>query len=64
MSKATRDKELNAKIRLCLDKQLLHVRAGDWWWRSPEPVAAVRFIGHASDLHGTVCTCCPPRTNP
>lgn len=52
-------KEANARVRACLDEQLTHVRIGSWRgnWDG-----YLELLGLASDLHGSVCTCCPKRT--
>lgn len=55
MSDASEQKRLNERIRVCFDEQITHLRAGTW--RDLDG-AEVRVIGLASDLHGTVCTCC------
>ncbi|HEY1177554.1 MAG TPA: hypothetical protein VGF17_15460 [Phytomonospora sp.] len=52
------EKDLDARRRSHLAEESVHLRAGQW---RGEPVEAVTFVGHARDLHGTVCTCCPQR---
>lgn len=56
MSTASERKRLDERIRVCFDEQITHVRAGNW--RELDN-AEVTVIGLASELHGTVCTCCP-----
>jgi hypothetical protein len=53
-----RDKELSARIRECFDGACTHLRAGAWHGPAVE---AVTSHGSVWDMHGTVCTCCPPK---
>lgn len=56
------EKELQARVRDCLDKNRDHIRVGDWIGEKAGPDEGVTHLGHARDLHGTVCTCCPKRS--
>lgn len=49
------EKDLNARRIACMNEQQTHIRLGDW----REAGGEVVLVGHARDLHGTVCTCCP-----
>ena len=52
------EKELNARLRECMDGERTHLRVGDW--RRHDYNTEVRLIGSAQDLHGPYgqCTCC------
>lgn len=49
-------KDAARRLRACLDREVTHLRLGDW---RELRGAEIELIGHISDLHGTVCTCCP-----
>lgn len=53
-------KDLDQVRRDCLDEKRTHLRAGSW--RGLDD-AEISLVGHAQDLHGTVCSCCPRRTS-
>ncbi len=60
MSAATEQKRLDQRSRVCLDKEITHIRCNEWFGDvvTENPVT---LIGYPADLHGTVCTCCKRR---
>lgn len=55
---AKKDKESKSRLRACMDGEVTHLRVG--WW-SGQAIDRVSLIGMATDLHGTLCTCCSRR---
>lgn len=46
-----REKEINARFRACMDKEITHLRV--------KSGLDIRLKGNVWELHGTACTCCP-----
>lgn len=53
---ARQKKEANAKSRQMFDKEITHIRMGDW--RSTQGTS-ISLVGRTDQLHGWVCTDCP-----
>lgn len=51
-------KDQAALVRAYLNREADHIRCGTW---SSLDDTEITLVGHARDLHGTVCTCCPRR---
>ena len=51
-------KELQTRVRECMDRERTHLRVGDW--RRHDYDTEIHLIGSAWELHGPFgqCTCC------
>lgn len=49
-------KEAGAKIRAAFERESVHLRVGSW---DGLEGCDIKVVGLVSQLHGTVCTCCP-----
>ena len=60
MSKTSdqQEKDARGRFRAVMDDDLIHVKVGTWRGLDGD---AVRVVGNVSELHGSVCTCCPKR---
>lgn len=49
------EKDLDSRRRSHMNEESTHIRVGTWRETAGD---TIELVGHARDLHGTVCTCC------